>query len=222
MANAARFLTQDDIERLEAAIADAERRTGAEIVVAIATESGRYDRAESIVGLLGALAGLVAADAAAVFGAGAGDWDVSAAPLASQLFAAALGFAAGTLAGSHWHALRRLLTGRAELAAEPERAASHVFHWAGLGETSNRGGVLIYLSLFERRVIVRAEAAARAAAGDDLVARVCAAAETALRDGQRRDALLGAVATLAEQLANKFPAPADNPDEVVRRVVVIE
>ncbi len=44
--------TNDDRARIEQAIADAESKTSAEIVVAIAARSGRYDRAEDLFGLI--------------------------------------------------------------------------------------------------------------------------------------------------------------------------
>ena len=59
MLNATTYLSQDEQQQVEAAIRDAEQHTSAEMVAVIATESGRYDRAESIVGLLGSVLGLI-------------------------------------------------------------------------------------------------------------------------------------------------------------------
>jgi uncharacterized membrane protein len=62
--NANTFLTASQRKELEAKIQEVETRTSAEIVCAVATESGRYDRAESLVGLLAALLALCLTHAA--------------------------------------------------------------------------------------------------------------------------------------------------------------
>ena len=56
--NALKSLNSAQLEQIASAVQDAELKTGAEIVCAVTTESGRYDRAESIFGGLGAILGL--------------------------------------------------------------------------------------------------------------------------------------------------------------------
>ena len=73
MLNATRFLTTAEQQQVEAAVREAEAQTSAEIVVVVATESGRYDRAESIVGLIGAVLGVGASAHAYLVAAGAGN-----------------------------------------------------------------------------------------------------------------------------------------------------
>ena len=51
MERASKFFTDFEKKRIEEAVTDAELKTSAEIVPAVATASGRYDRAEDIVGL---------------------------------------------------------------------------------------------------------------------------------------------------------------------------
>ena len=53
--NATKAFTDKELRDIESAVADAESRTSGELVCAVATESGRYDRAESIIGLITAL-----------------------------------------------------------------------------------------------------------------------------------------------------------------------
>ena len=58
MIKATRLITDADRQRINAAIADAELHTSAEIVPVVASASGRYDRAEDIAGLwLGGVGG---------------------------------------------------------------------------------------------------------------------------------------------------------------------
>ena len=57
MKTASQVIGPDDRAKIEAAIASAETKTSAEVVVIVATRSGLYDRAEDLVGLvLGLLA----------------------------------------------------------------------------------------------------------------------------------------------------------------------
>lgn len=221
MCNAFNFLNESDRNRVESAIVEAEKATGAEIVCAIATESGRYDRAESLGGLAGALIGLAAAHGITAAGSATGSWHVAPASLLVLSLGVVIGFVVGCVGTSYAFTLRRLLCSRGELEAEAERGAAQVFLARGLSATSNRGAVLIYLSLFERRIVVLADEGARKAAGPDLVAKVRDVAQAELRAGRRAEALLGALKPIAESLAAKIPAPADNRNELPDALVVI-
>jgi uncharacterized membrane protein len=102
MKNAKKLITAGDRER----IASLEEGTGAEVVCAVATESARYDRAESICGLLFGLLALA-------FGTQfvpEQEWGMTAGPgLVWQVALIVAGFVAGSLFSSYWHPLRRLL-----------------------------------------------------------------------------------------------------------------
>ena len=56
--NALKVINESDRKVIEQRIGDIEQTTAAELVVAVATESGRYDRAESIAGIVLALVAL--------------------------------------------------------------------------------------------------------------------------------------------------------------------
>ena len=52
MVRASTFFPEEDKVLIEKAIADAEQATSGEIVPVVATRSGRYDRAEDLVGII--------------------------------------------------------------------------------------------------------------------------------------------------------------------------
>jgi len=136
MKNAERTLTKAGTERIESAIAEAERRSSAEIVCAVSTESGRYDRAEAIAGLIGSLVGLgIAHFAHEELGTAPGEWAAGPLALGWQALAVAVGFVVGHVAASYGHGLRRLFTSRREKEAEVWRAAWHVFGTAAIRGT---------------------------------------------------------------------------------------
>lgn len=151
MKNAIQVLSDEERQRLSDRIASLEERTDAEVVCAVATESGRYDRAESVCGLtLGVLASIVAQLVYSI-----DHWDVNLAlPIGWQVGLIAVGFVAGTSLSSYWYGLRRLLVTEKEMETEVQRSLHAVYSRCGIGETRQHGGLLIYLTLFEHRLEV--------------------------------------------------------------------
>jgi len=156
MINASLKFTESDHKRIAQRIAKLEEQTDAEVVCAVATESGRYDRAESICGLLVGVSSLIVGNKLV----GLSGWDGPASlSVGWQVLLTMAGFVLGSLLASYWHPLRQLFVSRAEMESEVNRSAHLVFSRHGVGGTRHRGGVLIYLSLFERRLEVRCDRA---------------------------------------------------------------
>lgn len=180
MKNAQNILSPGGLDAVRARIAQLETRTDAEVVCAVATESGRYDRAESLCGLTSALAALLTAEKMLAMNT----WDRSGGlPLGAQALTVVLGFVAGSVLASYWHGLRRLFAGGREIDAEVRRSVDQVFAQRGLGETRRRGGLLIYLSLFEHRVEIRCD---RALAGKLPAPTLAAVRDAVLARSQNR------------------------------------
>jgi putative membrane protein len=222
MLDARKFLSDEAQGRVAYAITEAERHTGAEILVAVATESGRYDRAESICGLFCALIALGALHVGVQVTAEPGSWGQVTADIAWQSLAVVLGFVAGSVLASYVHPVRRLFVSRKEMNEEASRGANLVFMANDLHSTTHRAGILIYLSLFERRVIVLPDAALLGVVGMDLAEEVCATVREHLRAGRREEALVSAVKIIGERLAEKFPEQRDNADnEIPNHLILI-
>jgi putative membrane protein len=140
----------EDEAALRLAVAEAERRSGAEVVPVLARASDAYRLADWRAAAGGALAGALAGvplEAAAGWSALA-RW----APALAAAAGALLGLAAVTVP-----ALRRLLAGARELDARVDAAAAAEFLRREVFRTRDRTGLLIYVSLFERRVRVLAD-----------------------------------------------------------------
>ena len=210
MITAHEFLSESDKVAVGEAIQAAEECTSAEVVCAVATEAGRYDRAEAIVGLAGALVFLSAAYALRL-GASptdSGDWGGGAALMWLAL-AVTLGFIAGNVLGSYWHSLRRLLTSKAEMDDNLAHAAQFVFARARLSCSRAGGGVLIFVSLYERRAIILADAPASEVLGARGIDDLRDIAIAALRDGRRSDVFIEVIVEAAARLQAAFP-----PEEI--------
>jgi len=220
--NATRKLTKEMQDQVARAVGEAEKATSAEIVCAVATESGRYDRAESIVGLV---CGLVALCLTHVRVTGLtlqpGEWpSTEGLEMGWQCAAVVAGFVLGSLFASYVHPLRRFFTRDEEMQAETWRAASHVFTLSSAEGIASRAAVVIYLSLFERRVVVLAGKAANEALGDEGLKRIRDAALAPLRKGNIADAFTAAVGEAARLAAYALPPRESNPDELPNRVLV--
>ena len=215
------FLSADAQAAVSAAIAAAEERTSAEIVCALATESGRYDRAEALLGLICALLGLLSVNLLTEGAAGGGSWEEAARiPYALQAAGVVFGFLAGNVLASYVHPLRRVFVGAGEAEAEVARAASHVFVNQRLASTRAKGGVLLYVSLFERRVLVLADEGAFAVLGQAGVDALRDQALAKLRAGERGATFEETVAAIAERLAGALPREVDDANELADELLV--
>lgn len=213
--NARTFLTPEQQTEVSTAIAAAEKRTSAELVCAVASESGRYDRAEGILGVIGVLLALSLVQVVVT-----GDsWAPVAVPPLLQGLAVVLGYLAGNLLGSWVPILRAPLVSSAEQLEETARAASHVFATQRCGSTRRGGGVLIYLSLFERRVIILAD---RGAALDEAaLQKLRDLALEHLKRGERVQAFTAPIAAAADLLEKTLPYQPDDQNELPDELIVI-
>lgn len=207
MITAQEFLSESGKVAVREAIAAAEECTSAEIVCAVATESGRYDRAESMVGLG---TGIILMSVVYALGLGmppaeSGSWGAGGAALGWLSAAMVAGFILGSVLASYCHALRRLFVGAAEMDEETAHAAAHVFGLARLGDTRARAGVLVYVSVFERRVVVMADTAAARVLGAEGIARLRDMAVERLREGRRTETFVDTIVESARALAGPLP-----------------
>jgi putative membrane protein len=197
--------------RLEAAVAEAERATGGEIVVAVVRACDEY---------AGAAWGLGAALAALAFLA----LGLFAPPLpwiaylAAQAAALGAGHALARIDG-----LLRLLLPAERVEREVAERAARCFAEQGLTRTRGRTGILLFVTVLERRVVVLAdEGIDRALDPGESWQAVVDLAVGGLRRGAAAQGLEAAVRRCGEILARHLPPPAPNPDELPNRVVVEE
>ncbi|HXX48791.1 MAG TPA: TPM domain-containing protein, partial [Myxococcota bacterium] len=117
----------------------------------------------------------------------------------------------------HWRPLLRALLPAGLRRERVRRAAALAFHHGGLHATRERTGILLFVSLLERQVVVLADEGihSRVADGtwDDVVARVL----EGIRSGRADDGLVEAIRLCGEHLAAHFPRRADDVNELPDR-----
>lgn len=206
--------TDADFRRIEEAIREAEARSRGEIVAAAVSSSGDYPGAAWTGACLGALTALLALVAASwladVWGLGAPLW---------ALLAATGGAAVGYLAVSQLAALQRWLTPDEVLDRQVGLAARAAFVEHEVFATRDRSGVLLFLSLLERRVVVLGDTGieAQVAPGewDDIVAGIV----EGVRAGRAGDALVAAIGRCGEILDRRgLERRGDDVDELPNRL----
>ena len=198
---ASELLDAHGIAAIESAVRSAERASSGEIVPVIVARSDayaelRFGAAALVAFAAGALALLLAPESR--------HWLV---PTQLCVFiAAAWLLGRATL-------LRGLIP--ADVAAHRVgRAASLAFHEAGMVETRDRTGILIYVSLLEHRVVVQADRGihARVEAGtwDTVVARIVAG----LASHRAEEGLTDGIRLCGEILSDRFPLRPGDVNEL--------
>ena len=203
-------LNAQDRQRIEAAIAAAEQRTHGEIMVAFARQSSRYDRHVWLIA--GLISFLVSGVTVLLSPMIAGDW-VLLLQLCSFL---AVGFVMEDSGLGP-----RLAPSRLQAEAVRQRAQTQFFE-LGLHATAHRAGVLIYISMAERRVEILADQGIDALAGPQAWEDIALQFRHIARQASPVDAALGAVKACADILARHFPTHAENADSLPNDVVVID
>jgi len=191
------------------AIAAAERRTRGEVVVVVLERSDDHPDARWLAALCAMLLGtaLLVHDL---------PWQRPELLLAAQLL---LG-AAGWLLARALPDVQRLFVREARASEVAHEQSLLEFQRAGMARTAGRTGVLLFVSLFEHRVVVLGDAAIHAHVGE---AHWTATAQAVLQAAARGDLAAGlcaGVQACGDVLATHFPRAADDVNELPDHLVV--
>ena len=203
------FLSDTDKQRISEAVQLAERRTSGEIVPMVVSTSYHYPMAAAI----GATAFALPTAIVLTYLLGQWLW------LGGQNMWLFLGLFGGLfilfhLVVRHTASLRRCFISKRELDEEVREAAVTRFFEQGLYRTRDEPGVLIFVSVFERRVWVLADrgidAKVRENQWDDIVRMITGG----MQRGQPADAICKAVAKVGDILEEHFPIRPDDTNEL--------
>jgi putative membrane protein len=202
-----KLLTDDDKKAISAAIEKAEKGTSGEIVFAVSDTSDRYPDAS----IQGALAGT--AVATAVYLALPVPHEIGLL-LWTQLISFAFFYAVFLrLPWRRWFVPGRISEARVRDAALME------FFSSGLYNTRESNGVLVYLSLFERRVVVLGDKGIHEKMGAERWDQVRNLIIDGIRSGRAREGVIAAVEACGKTLAEHFPFRSDDTNELSNVVI---
>jgi putative membrane protein len=196
-------------ERVREAIRAAERRTVGEVLPVVVERSDPHPAAEWLAALVFLLTGTAALLPHL-------PWQEPRVFLLVQLGFGALGFGLTRA----MPAFKRMFVfeRRAELVAEEQ--AFQEFYANGLQRTPRATGVLVFVSLFERRVVVLADEGIAAQVDPQTWGQVDEVVLAGIRRGSLADGLVEGVARVGEVLAGPFPRGEDDPNEIPDRLIV--
>ena len=208
------FLSNDERARVETAVKEAEKLTAGEIVVMIISASYQYPLAI----VIGAAA--FALLLALIFTPLAGAWLW----IGGQNMWLFLGFLTVFFILFHeiikripW--LKRFFISRKEIDDEVEEAAITNFFDQGLYRTRDQTGVLILISVFERRVWVLADRGINTRVSesqwDDIVKMIT----DGIKQKRPADAICEAVEKIGELLKTYFPIKPEDTDELKNLII---
>jgi putative membrane protein len=225
MKKASALFREEDRQAINEAVREAESKTAAEIITVVATDSGRYDRPEDVVGLFFGLGCLIVAWAFFQrHDPSAGGWGEM--PLTLQLPSLVailgVGFLAGTLTAMKVTWLRRLFTPKKQMHDEVMARARQIFFDERVHHTSGSTGFLIYLSLYERLAVVLADQEIVAVFGQYQIDELCHQLIADLRQGDVTAALCGAIREAGERLGKELPRQQADANELADALVTID
>jgi len=189
-------------KRVANTVEEIEKQTAAEIVVAVRRRCGRYGVVDVSTAALLAFAALCAVVYL--------PQELNANKLPEDV---GIAFWASFALTTTIAPLKRLLTPRSMMNANVRSAARAAFHDMRIARTRGRTGVLVFVSMFERKVEIVADIGVPVDSLGDGWRAAVAAMEAAGRRADL-DALLAAMKTMAPPLAAALPVQPDDVDEL--------
>jgi len=206
--NADSFFTSEEKERIRQAVEAAEQKTSGEIVPMVVSSSGRYAEIEMAglaVGLvLGTLAAFIWHD----------PWTSVQLHLLWPLAGAALGYFVCSIP-----VVKRRLLPKDRIESSVDLRALAAFTAHGLHQTREHTGILILISLLEHRVEVLADKGINEKVSGGTWDEIVQIVTTGLKDGNACGGFCKAIERCGEILAQHFPRPRDDRDELANKLV---
>ena len=201
------FLNEQEQASIEAAIKKAESGTSGEIVFVIAQASGRYQHAT----LQGAILGMAIATAVFLM-----------LPITQTsthlLWMEFISFAVCYTLLPHLPC-RRWIIPRQTMDARVHEAAFMQFYSSGLYKTREANGVEIYLSIFERKVIVIGDQGIHDKMGNEHWDDVRNLIIQGIKNGKACEGICAAIDRCGKTLAEHFPHSPDDVNELPDQII---
>jgi putative membrane protein len=208
-----KIIDSEGLERIHQAVVRAEEKTCAEIVPMIVRSSAASGHVPWILFLLI----LLIAWTSLPWLIERSPWDISDWIWDVAAFAVT---AALTYALSSLDFFKRLLTPSHDRAIAVDRRAMHEFHHSRISATEHSTGILIFVSLLERRAIVLADRAVAEKFPETTWGPVVQALLSKTKAGDFTGGMCAAIEHVGEKLKTVLPARADDKNEVDDLLIV--
>jgi putative membrane protein len=222
---ASQYFTEADCNKIAFAVAEAEKHTSGEIIPVVATVSGRYDRAEDIVGIIFSL--VFVSTGWFLFqdiqpGDSWGTSFTSAVGIGSLLLMIVIGFFVGALSASLFPILRTLFIPHSEMQNEVERRAAEVFQKFRLRKTKGSTGILIYVSLYEHMVRILGDDAISNKLSQDDWQEICDIIINGCKSNKVVPGMIDGITMSGNLLGKHFPIEEGDINELPNELITID
>ncbi len=211
------FLTPQEQEKIVACVKRAEHSTSGEIVPMIVSTSGSYQISAVLASLsVAAPIALIIVELLQMYGL-MGRAGVYLFLLVSAVGCCVLYYL--MVKEGRLTALFRHFLFHQEVAEEVEKSALAAFYSEGLYRTAQENGVLLYVSILERKLWILADRGIdqKVTAGE--WERIAADAGSKIADGRACDAICDAVDAIAAVMKQHFPYQDDDKDELDNLII---
>ncbi len=219
------LLTEEESSRVAQAVAAAEKETGGEIATAIIAESDDYGFRELVFAIIvGVVVWTVAlgfpAPLEAVLNRLFWAWE----PWVLAALQGVMGMLAGLLAYlvAQIPAVDRLIVPKAVMREAVTRRARRHFVDSGTYDTIDNTGILIFISLLERRVELIADRGIHQQVDPGTWEPIVSALSRGIHEGRTAEALVEAVHACGEVLKGRVEPRAENTNELANRPEELE
>jgi putative membrane protein len=225
------FFSKESHDRIDAAVVEAEKNTSGEIVPVLATAADEYARGLFLAGAWASIIATLAFVAVKCIMAFTGshsqpetfdghiDWTLVLheslhVPLHLLFPIQIAAYILGYVIAKNTPALKRAFIAREEMEAEVARAAHEQFYSQRLNTTRDATGIMIYVSLFERMVVVLTDKSIEVKHDQATWDKVRDLVLDGFKSGKPDEGYIAAIQECGRILAVDFPCKHDDTNEL--------
>lgn len=225
MKKASQLLTNEEKEKILEAIAESEKNTTGEIVPVIASSSGRYDRSEDIVGVFSSIF-LVSVVWFLVQGISSNPshWDGLSLNLGLGwiILFMFIGFLLGSTIATYFPILKLPFVLNSEINDEIQQRVSESFYRFGVRRTSGATGILIYISLLEKKVVIQGDTAISEKLQQEDWDHICQTIIQGMKNNQPAVGIRAGILQCGDLLKQYFPADPSSINQLKNSLYFID
>jgi putative membrane protein len=208
-----RYLQVGDLSLISKAVSEAEAKTTGEIVPMVVERSSTVGHVPLALSLV-LFSALLLLDLNVQWETSAGTWGVLITP-----FLAVACYGIALILGRFW-TIQRILTSNFDEAHQVSVRAELEFHRGAFENTQKRTGILIFISMMERRVVVLADQGLSSRLPPETWQAMVDKLVQSLKRKDLRGGLIEAIASCGALLADKFPAQGHENNELANDLII--
>lgn len=215
------LLSEEDAQKISLAVAEAEKNTLGEIVPIIVKSSSTLGNLkETLMFMLLSIFMIGELQYMPIF-------DFAGQALVTGVLFGVAAVLAILLSKSLW--IQRILLPKKDQILQVSRRAELEFYHAGVQSTKMKTGILLFLSVMEKRAVVLADQAINSKVPKETWDQVCQMMIEGIKKGETAEGICKAIQRSGELLAKEFPAPSEsgkndqnNPNELSNQLILKE